>query len=70
VLAISGRFDPFTPPEWAERATAGFASRHLVTLPKAGHDTALAGNCPITIVSAFIAAPTHAPDLRCIAEST
>jgi pimeloyl-ACP methyl ester carboxylesterase len=68
VLAISGRFDPFTPPEWAERATAGFATRHLVALPKAGHDAALSGLCPIAIVSAFIADPTRGPDRGCVAE--
>jgi len=51
VLAISGRFDPCTPREWAERATAGFASRDLVTLENAGHDSALSSECPIGIVA-------------------
>jgi pimeloyl-ACP methyl ester carboxylesterase len=68
VLAISGRFDPFTPPEWADRATAGFATRHLVTLQSAGHDTALASACAIGIVAAFIADPDRAPDSDCANE--
>ena len=61
VLAVSGLFDPFTPPEWADRATATFATRHLIVLPDAGHDTALAGECPIHVVSAFIDNPAAAP---------
>jgi pimeloyl-ACP methyl ester carboxylesterase len=66
VLAISGHYDPFTPPEWADRATANIARRYLVTLPDAGHDSALSGTCPIQIVSAFIADPTSEPSTACV----
>jgi pimeloyl-ACP methyl ester carboxylesterase len=66
VLAISGAFDPFTPPEWAERATARFARRSLVTLPAAGHDTALAGLCPVELVSRFLDNPDQTVPAACI----
>lgn len=68
VLAISGLYDPFTPPEWADRATAGFSIRYLYTLPYAGHDTAVASSCAIRVVSAFIADPGHAPDGACVGQ--
>jgi pimeloyl-ACP methyl ester carboxylesterase len=68
VLAISGRFDPFTPPEWADRATLHFGTRYLVTLQSAGHDTALSSVCSIAIVSAFVIDPTHAPESSCASE--
>lgn len=66
LLVISGRYDPFTPPTWADRATAGFQNRYIYTLPAAGHDSASAGPCPKSIVSAFFATPTQAPDTRCL----
>jgi pimeloyl-ACP methyl ester carboxylesterase len=69
VLAMSGRFDPFTPPEWADRATAGIAMRYLVTLEAAGHDTALASACSVGIVSAFIEDPNRSPDAGCANEA-
>jgi pimeloyl-ACP methyl ester carboxylesterase len=66
LLVISGRYDPFTPPTWADRATAGFQNRYIYTLPAAGHDSASAGTCPKSIVSAFFATPTQTPDTRCL----
>jgi pimeloyl-ACP methyl ester carboxylesterase len=68
VLAVSGRYDPLTPPEWATRATAGFGTRYTYVLPFAGHDSALASLCPVGIVSAFFVDPTRAPDTTCIGE--
>jgi pimeloyl-ACP methyl ester carboxylesterase len=68
VLAISGQFYPFTPPEWADRATAGFATRYLVTLRNAGHDSALRSTCPIGIVAAFTGEPGRSPDAACAEE--
>lgn len=66
LLAISGQFDPFTPPAWAARATAGFTTRYVYTLPEAGHDSAGASDCSQAIVSAFFNQPTRRPAAYCI----
>jgi pimeloyl-ACP methyl ester carboxylesterase len=68
VLTISGRYDPLTPPEWADRATADFGTRYPYVLPFAGHDSALASLCPVAIVEAFFVEPSRAPDTRCIGD--
>jgi hypothetical protein len=61
-LAISGRFDPFTPPEWARRATATFPNLYIYTLENAGHESAAAYTCAQPVVHDFITNPYQAPN--------
>jgi pimeloyl-ACP methyl ester carboxylesterase len=46
VLLLSGEFDPITPPEYAERATAGLANHRLVVARGQGHGIAGRGCVP------------------------
>ncbi|MGB0388407.1 MAG: alpha/beta hydrolase [Ardenticatenaceae bacterium] len=69
-LVISGRFDPLTPPEWANRSTAAFPNRYIYTLENAGHDSAAAYNCAQPMVHDFFTNPTQAPNSACVAQQT
>ncbi len=68
-LVISGRYDPFTPPEWADRASEGLSRAYIYILEDAGHDAASAGSCPHLLVHNFYADPSQAPDDICVTES-
>lgn len=66
VLALSGQWDPVTPPAYADRALENFRNaRHLV-LPGQGHGQ-LAIGCMPRIVARFIAnASTHELGEECL----
>lgn len=71
VLLISGRFDPVTPPEWAEALVGGMPrSRHLV-LARGGHIVDGLSNleCLDSIIQSFFdTADPAALDIACLAE--
>lgn len=56
VLAISGAWDPVTPPELAERALAQFAAGAHVVVPNGFHTNSQTP-CVARIVAAFLAEP-------------
>jgi hypothetical protein len=67
-LAMSGEFDPVTPPEYG-RLVAGYLSNsYFFELPGIGHDILVASKCARSIIGDFITDPTQAPDASCIAE--
>jgi hypothetical protein len=67
-LAMSGEFDPVTPPEYG-RLVAGYLNNsYFFELPGIGHDILVASKCARSIIGDFIADPTQAPDASCIAQ--
>jgi hypothetical protein len=67
VLALNGLYDPFTPPAWGNRSTAGFRTRYEYTITNAGHDSAASSTCTMSMVTAFVADPGRQPDATCLA---
>lgn len=67
VLAISGQFDPVTPPVYAERVISQFPNGRLMRLPNQSHGaTEEAGRCSFGQVVAFIkAGSAEGLDFRC-----
>lgn len=64
-LLLSGRFDPITPPAFAEAAAANLSTSYNYTFPTTAH-SALGNGCADKIVTAFLAAPTTEPDSSCL----
>jgi pimeloyl-ACP methyl ester carboxylesterase len=65
-LAISGAYDPVTPPELGEQALAQFSNgRHLV-VPNGFH-TNSASPCIARIIGRFLENPAAQPDEACVA---
>lgn len=65
-LLLSGRFDPVTPQRYAEEAARTLPRGRSLVFGHSGHGAALAGDCPVGIILAFLDAPEAAPDTRCI----
>jgi pimeloyl-ACP methyl ester carboxylesterase len=66
-LLLSGRFDPVTPPAFAEAAAAGLSAGYRLVDPLASHGVAFFGDCVNGILSDFLDDPTQAPDNSCLA---
>ena len=69
-LLLSGRFDPITPPAFAELAAGTLEQSYLFTFPTVGHGAATDGECPAGIIQAFLEDPALPPDATCIDEQT
>ncbi len=67
-LALSGEFDPVTPPEYGQLVAGYLGNSFFFELPGIGHDVLLGSECARSIVGDFVANPTQAPDASCIAE--
>ncbi len=67
-LLLNGQFDPITPPGNGEAVARGLSHRYVVTFPTTGHGAAFAGDCPTSVIRAFLDNPNAAPDTACIAE--
>ncbi len=63
-LVMAGHYDPVTPVSWAEQAAANLENSHLVVHPDDAHGVS-PGECGMSIVNAFLAAPQEAPDASC-----
>lgn len=64
-LLLSGRFDPITPPAFAEAAAANLSTSYSYTFPTTAH-SALGTACADEIVATFLSAPTSEPDSSCL----
>jgi hypothetical protein len=69
-LLLSGRFDPVTPPAFAEAAAAGLSTAYRLVDPLASHGVAFFSNCVNGIVDDFLNDPTRPPDSSCLAAQT
>ncbi len=67
VLALSGNFDPITPPSYADAAIVNMSNVYNYTIPNSGHGAIFGNNpCPLTIMDAFLTDPSQEPDASCI----
>lgn len=66
VLLMSGRFDPITPPEFAEEAAQTLPNSSHVVHPWASHSIAFNDDCVNGIMAAFLAAPGQPVDDACL----
>jgi len=67
-LLFSGRFDPVTPPAFAESAAAGLSNATNLVDPMAAHGGVFFSSCSLDIVAAFLDDPMAAPDASCLME--
>jgi pimeloyl-ACP methyl ester carboxylesterase len=66
-LVLNGRFDPITPPSNGVLAAQGLANSTVITFATTGHGAfPAAGQCLISIMSAFVDNPALAVDTRCV----
>jgi pimeloyl-ACP methyl ester carboxylesterase len=67
VLAINGRLDPVTPPDFGRRTAAGFPNSLFLEIPFESH--AISGDCPAGIAQTFLdRASVQRLDTSCVAE--
>ncbi|MCZ2114349.1 MAG: alpha/beta hydrolase [Anaerolineae bacterium] len=64
-LLFSGRFDPVTPPAFAESVAAGLSHATNLVDPAAAHGGVFFSPCSTSIVAAFLDDPTTPPDASC-----
>ena len=65
-LLLSGRFDPITPPSYAQTAASSLPQSYAYTFPWGGHGAFSSNACATQLVQAFLADPTTAPDASCL----
>ncbi|MDH4365611.1 MAG: alpha/beta hydrolase, partial [Acidimicrobiia bacterium] len=63
-LVMSGRYDPVTPPVWAEEAAGHLTQAWLVSAPYGAHGIS-PGECGMSVVRQFLDDPDTAPDAAC-----
>ena len=68
-LLLSGRFDPITPPSFAERAAETLSNSTFYTFPKGAHGAAMGeDDCGNAIAADFLRDPATRPDASCLSE--
>jgi len=67
-LLLSGRFDPVTPPVFAQAAAAGLSNATVLVDPTAAHGVAFRSECVNGIILDFLADPNATPNSSCLAE--
>lgn len=68
-LLLSGRFDPITPPEQADRVAAHLSRAWKFTFPRGAHGQAFVLACANGMMAAFLENPERAPDGSCAREA-
>ncbi len=64
-LIMAGRYDPITPPSFAEAIAPGFSNGQLAILPHVGHGV-VGDECGMAIALDFLADPSATTDMSCI----
>jgi pimeloyl-ACP methyl ester carboxylesterase len=64
VLALSGAFDPITPPEFADIAIAKMSHAIHYTFPAEGHGV-ISNACAMSLITNFVADPQQKPEDDC-----
>ena len=67
-LVAAGKFDPITPPSYAELAASTLADSTYIEIPAAGHAAIPFSDCGEEVMAAFLNDPTQSPDTSCVAE--
>jgi pimeloyl-ACP methyl ester carboxylesterase len=70
VLVLAGQFDPITPPLYGEAAAAALSNAQLVIVTGAGHGVIDAGDCPASLIVAFLHNPAAPVDTSCVSALT
>lgn len=65
-LVVAGRFDPVTPPAWAELAAETLSSSYYYQFPNVGHGVIRSDGCALMIALDFLDDPTTEPDSSCM----
>lgn len=69
-LVLAGEYDPATPPVWGRIAAQTLSSSFFFEFPGVGHGVVDGGDCPRSIIMAFLDDPLTEPDGSCIADMT
>ncbi len=65
-LIMTGEYDPIVPPGWGQRAAETLTNSYFFEYPGMGHGVSF-GDCPRSMMLAFLDDPATAPDDACIA---
>ena len=65
-LLIAGRFDPVTPPAFAQAAAAGLSNATVIVHPTGAHGVAFQDDCVKGIMADFLDNPDRVPDSSCL----
>lgn len=65
-LLLSGRFDPITPPAFAETAAETLDNSYVFTFPDTSHGAFISSFCANQVVLDFLDDPTQAPGPLCL----
>lgn len=65
-LIFTGRYDPVTPPVWAELAAETLSNHYLYELPDMAHGVMRSNACALQMGLAFLDDPLHVPDSSCM----
>ena len=66
-LIMTGEYDPIVPPGWGQRAAGTLTNSYFFEYPGMGHGVSL-GDCPRSMMLAFLDDPSAAPGDACVAE--
>ncbi len=66
-LIMTGEYDPIVPPGWGQQATGTLTNSYFFEYPGMGHGVSL-GDCPRSMMLAFLDDPSAAPDGACMVE--
>ncbi len=67
-LILSGEFDPVTPPSFGQTVAQHLPYGYAYTFPGVGHGVIAGGECPQSMMLAFLDSPFFAPPEDCIAK--
>ena len=67
-LLLSGRYDPITPPSFAEVAAEGLSSNNNLVNPTGSHGVAFGDLCMDRIMNQFLDTPRGTIDASCLAD--
>jgi Tol biopolymer transport system component/pimeloyl-ACP methyl ester carboxylesterase len=65
-LLFSGRYDPITPPTWAEDTAQTLSVHYFYEFPNMAHGVMRSNPCALQMGLAFLDDPLHAPDSSCM----
>ncbi len=67
-LLLSGRFDPITPPAYAEAVAERLSNGYAFTFPNTSHGAFIANACANHIAQDFLDNPRLEPEASCLAD--
>jgi pimeloyl-ACP methyl ester carboxylesterase len=66
-LVLAGRYDPITPPRWAQEVANNLPNSYYVEFPSKGHNLDAGTSCAEEIKRSFLQDPWREPDTSCLA---